>query len=67
MGRIIAERRTELRTLQDRWLALPMVRQQIEIHGEHLPIAGHSSPTFHQVRTTLCEAWETWFRDDLQE
>lgn len=59
--------RDRLRKLQDAWLRDPLVRHQIETHGENHPIATADAPTFGEVRTTLLPEWEAWFREFLAE
>lgn len=59
--------RDRLRTLQDRWLRDPLVRCQVETHGENHPIATADAPTFRDVRTMLLPQWEAWFREFLEE
>lgn len=55
--------RDRLRALQDRWLALPSVKNHVRNHGEGERIAGPNSPTFAQVKTQLLPDWEQWLRD----
>lgn len=57
------EDRERLRALQDKWLALPSVRNHIRNHGEHERIAGPTSPTFEDARTCVLPEWEQWFLD----
>jgi len=60
-----------LRKLQDRWLALPHVRRQIELFGEDEPLAmgwpGHPWPTYREVREVLHPDLRSWFEDFFRE
>lgn len=57
----------DLRTLQDHWLALPLVRRMIEWWGEDDPIAmgfpGRPWPTFRDVQERLLPELREWFED----
>ena len=55
--------REELRALQDRWLALGVVQNQIRNYGEQERIAGPTSPTFEDVRRFVLADWKAWFED----
>jgi len=54
-----------LRILQDKFLKVPEIRDRIQQEGEHARIAGHDSPTFHEVWTDLLPEWEGYFTDYL--
>jgi hypothetical protein len=58
--------RARLRALQDRFLADPLVRKQVEGWGEDHPVAFEGAPTFREVRETLLPRWEGWFREFLE-
>lgn len=58
--------RDKLRTLQDAWLALPVVQNQTTNHGWDHGITEPGSPTFAQVRDMLYPAWEGFFRDMVE-
>jgi hypothetical protein len=58
--------RARLRALQDRFLADPLVRKQVERWGEDHPVAAPGSPTFRQVREAVWSGWEGWFREFLE-
>lgn len=55
------EERAKCRDIQDRWLALPTVRSQVDNYGEDHSIAVVGSPTFRRVRTQVLPDWKTWF------
>ena len=55
--------RDECRAIQDRWLALGVVQNQIRNYGEHERIAGPTSPTFEDVRRFVLVDWRQWFND----
>jgi hypothetical protein len=61
------QERARLRALQDRFLADPLVRRQLDRWGEDHPVAFEGSPTFRGVRETLLPDWEGWFREFLGE
>lgn len=65
------DERDELRTLQDRWLALPVVKHQIRLYGETEPIAGGYPgarwPTYREVRELLHPDLREWFADFFRE
>lgn len=56
-------RRDQLRDLQDRWLALPVVRRQCANYGDDQEIAGPGSPSFAQVQHLLLPSWESFFQE----
>lgn len=69
---MITEReRDELRALQDRWLALPHVRRQVELYGEDEPLAagfpGRPWPTYRAVRAMVFPDLKGWFEDFFRE
>lgn len=71
MGMTMKER-DELRALQDRFLALPVVRYQIDNYGEDQPLAGHFPggnpwPTFREVRESLHPDLKGWFLDFFRD
>ncbi len=55
--------RDRLRAIQDRWLALPVIRNHMRNHGDHTPIATPDSPTFDDVKRMVLPDWEQWFKD----
>lgn len=62
-----SDERMALRKLQDAWLKLPVVQNQIRLHGEDEPIAmawpGQRWPTFREVREILHPDLRGWFED----
>lgn len=54
------ETRDRLRSLQDRWLALPVVEKFRHREGTQTPVTS-GGPTLDEVRTTVLESWEWYF------
>lgn len=72
MGQAVTdEERQSLRDLQDRWLATPAVRSQVENFGDGWQIipglAGAAWPAFRDVREALYPELRTWFEDFFRE
>jgi hypothetical protein len=55
------------RELQDAWLALPSVANQVRNHGWDQCIAGKGSPTLADVRTFVLPKWQAWFEEFFEE
>jgi hypothetical protein len=56
-----AQHAERLRSLQDRWLAIPSVQERRQREGESARIRGAASPTFAEVYAAPCYVWEEWF------
>ncbi len=59
--------RNELRDIQNQWLAHPLVRSQIERHGEDDSIGVPGWPMFRDVRLHLQPDFREWFLSFLEE
>ena len=51
---LTAEERDELRTIQDQFLALPVVKHWEETYGADMPVAGENTPSVARIRDYLC-------------
>lgn len=60
-----AQRTMRLRSLQDRYLALPAVRERIQTEGEDARIHGAASPTFREVFQFVQFEWGSFFVSEL--
>jgi hypothetical protein len=63
------EERAKYRKISDHFLKHPEIVRDIERRGWDAPIAwGHGqSPTYADVRDTLCLPWIPWMMDFLRE
>lgn len=60
--------RDQLRALQDKWLALPVVQNHIRTHGDHTLIFGFyatEGPSYRDVQKMLYPELREWFADEL--
>lgn len=60
-----ADRRAELRAIQDAWLEIPAVQRSIKEKGADVSVFGQGTPTPAQVQRRLFPQWEQWFRNRL--
>jgi hypothetical protein len=56
-----------LRSIQDRFLALPSVAASVLAHGAYSRIDGPGTPTYYDVKYLILPEWEEWLTEFIEK